>query len=117
MTATATRRPAAPAAPLAATDHLKVYHDAGSAMRLRHVLYAWAVETGTGPEKAEGVSVVGKERVLKGARLVEITYDKRRVNAGEVLTAVTAGGLGIVDVSTKEPDLEDVFLQLTRSAA
>ena len=47
-----------------------VYHDAASAMRLRHVLYAWAVETGTGPEKAEGVSVVGKERVLKGARLV-----------------------------------------------
>ena len=53
--------------------------------------------------------------VLKGGRTLEITYDKRRVNAGEVLAAVTRDGLGIVDVSTKEPDLEDVFLNLTRS--
>jgi ABC-2 type transport system ATP-binding protein len=55
--------------------------------------------------------------VLKGGRVLEITYDKRRVNAGEVLAAVTGEGLGIVDVSTKEPDLEDVFLSLTRSTA
>ncbi|WP_174293416.1 ABC transporter ATP-binding protein [Sphingomonas bacterium] len=55
--------------------------------------------------------------VLKGARTLEITFSKDRVNAGEVLAAVTAGGLGIVDVSTKEPDLEDVFLSLTRTAA
>ena len=54
--------------------------------------------------------------VLKGARTLEITYDKRRVNAGEVLAAVAAEGLGVVDVSTKEPDLEDVFLSLTRAA-
>ena len=54
--------------------------------------------------------------VLKGARVLEITYDKRRVNAGEVLAAVTRDGLGIVDVSTREPDLEDVFLSLTRAA-
>ncbi len=53
--------------------------------------------------------------VLKGARTLEITYRKDRVNAGEVLAAVTRDGLGIVDVSTKEPDLEDVFLSLTRS--
>ena len=52
---------------------------------------------------------------LKGGRVLEITYDKRRVNAGEVLAAVTREGLGIVDVSTKEPDLEDVFLSLTRA--
>ena len=54
--------------------------------------------------------------VLKGARTLEISYDKRRVNAGEVLAAVAAEGLGVVDVSTKEPDLEDVFLSLTRAA-
>ena len=54
--------------------------------------------------------------VLKGARTLEITYDKRRVNAGEVLAAVAQEGLGVVDVSTKEPDLEDVFLSLTRAA-
>ena len=54
---------------------------------------------------------------LKGERLLEITYSKQRVNAGEVLAAVAASGLGIVDVTTKEPDLEDVFLSLTRGSA
>ena len=46
-------------------------------------------------------------------RTVEITYNKDRMNAGEVLSAVQAMGLGIVDVTTKEADLEDVFLRLT----
>ncbi len=57
-----------------------------------------------------------EKTVLRGERTLEITYDKRRVNAGEVLTAVTERGLGIVDVVTKEADLEDVFLNLTRAA-
>jgi ABC-2 type transport system ATP-binding protein len=54
--------------------------------------------------------------VLRGGRTLEITYSKDRVNAGEVLAAVTGAGLGIVDVSTREADLEDVFLSLTRAA-
>ncbi|MFS0773374.1 ABC transporter ATP-binding protein [Sphingomonas sp. 1P08PE] len=54
---------------------------------------------------------------LKSPRVIEITYSKDRVNAGEVLAAVQAGGLGIVDVSTREADLEDVFLSLTRGSA
>ena len=54
--------------------------------------------------------------VLKADRVLEITYDKGRVNAGEVLAAVQRDGLGIVDVSTREADLEDVFLSLTRAA-
>ena len=53
---------------------------------------------------------------LKGERVLTITYNKARVNAGEVLGAVQADGFGIVDVSTKEADLEDVFLNLTRTA-
>jgi ABC-2 type transport system ATP-binding protein len=32
-----------------------------------------------------------------------------------VLAAVAAAGLGIIDVSTQEADLEDVFLDLTRN--
>jgi ABC-2 type transport system ATP-binding protein len=44
---------------------------------------------------------------------VEITYDKDRTNAGEVLAMVQGQGLGIVDVSTREADLEDVFVSLT----
>ena len=45
-------------------------------------------------------------------RTVEITYRKDQANAGEVLSALTADGLSIVDVSTRDPDLEDVFLSL-----
>ena len=48
-----------------------------------------------------------------GDRMIEITYDKDRTNAGEVLAQVQAQGLTIVDVTTREADLEDVFVSLT----
>lgn len=51
------------------------------------------------------------------ARVLEITYRTDRMNAGQVLAAVQAEGFGIIDVSTREPDLEDVFLNLTRATA
>jgi ABC-2 type transport system ATP-binding protein len=54
---------------------------------------------------------------LVADRTVEIIYNKDRVNAGEVLSAVQGLGLGIVDVTTKEADLEDVFLHLTSGSA
>jgi len=53
---------------------------------------------------------------LMGERTLAITYRKDRVNAGDVLAALHREGLGIVDVSTREADLEDVFLNLTRAA-
>ncbi len=52
----------------------------------------------------------------KGDRTLVITYRKDQANAGEVLGAVQGAGLAIVDVSTREADLEDVFLNLTRAA-
>jgi ABC-2 type transport system ATP-binding protein len=52
---------------------------------------------------------------LQGDRTLAITYRKDRVNAGDVLAALQREGLGIVDVSTREADLEDVFLNLTRA--
>ncbi|HMS19014.1 ABC transporter ATP-binding protein [uncultured Sphingorhabdus sp.] len=54
---------------------------------------------------------------LVADRTVEITYNKDRMNAGEVLAAVQGLGLGIIDVTTKEADLEDVFLSLTSGSA
>ena len=54
---------------------------------------------------------------LVSERVVEITYNKDRMNAGEVLAVVQGMGLGIVDVTTKEADLEDVFLSLTSGSA
>ncbi|MEQ1509943.1 MAG: ABC transporter ATP-binding protein [Sphingopyxis sp.] len=48
-------------------------------------------------------------------REITISYNKDRANAGDVLSAAAAAGLSIIDVSTREADLEDVFVQLTRA--
>jgi ABC-2 type transport system ATP-binding protein len=55
--------------------------------------------------------------VLVDERTLEITYRKDRVNAGEVLGALATEGLSIVDVKTREPDLEDVFMSLVSTGA
>ena len=57
---------------------------------------------------------LGSRAVAKDARTLSITYDKREHQAGDILQRLTAAGLGVVDVSTREADLEDVFLKLTR---
>ena len=62
-------------------------------------------------------SPIFQKIVLKGDRVLSITYSKAVANAGDVLSALGAAGLGIVDVSTREADLEHVFLNLTRAAA
>jgi len=46
---------------------------------------------------------------------LKITYDKDTTNAGQVLACAAAAGLEVVDVTTKEADLEDVFLNLIRT--
>lgn len=51
-----------------------------------------------------------------GVRAVEVTYDKDRLNAGQVLGILQSQGLVIADVTTREADLEDVFVQLTAAA-
>ncbi len=50
---------------------------------------------------------------LLDERTLEITYRKDRVNAGQVLAAVQEDGFAIIDVTTRDPDLESVFLSLT----
>jgi ABC-2 type transport system ATP-binding protein len=50
-------------------------------------------------------------------QVLEITYDKDKTNAGEVLSLVQGLGMNIVDVTTREADLEDVFVHLTSQAA
>jgi ABC-2 type transport system ATP-binding protein len=49
-------------------------------------------------------------------RVLEVTYDKDRTNAGEVMALVQGQGFAIVDVTTREADLEDVFVSLTSAA-
>jgi ABC-2 type transport system ATP-binding protein len=43
-------------------------------------------------------------------------YRTRETEVHEILDAVAAAGLSVADLATEEPDLEDVFLELTRSA-
>ena len=57
-----------------------------------------------------------KVELASDARTLTITYLKDSANAGQVLSAVQASGLAIVDVVTRDPDLEDVFLNLTAAA-
>jgi ABC-2 type transport system ATP-binding protein len=65
---------------------------------------------------AESANIRFEKVEAKGARTLVITYRKDQANAGQVLDAVQKDGYGIVDVSTREADLEDVFLNLTRAA-
>ena len=58
-----------------------------------------------------------KKSEKKGDRTVAITYDKDKITAGQVLGLVQAQGFVIEDVTTREADLEDVFVSLTISAA
>ncbi len=57
-----------------------------------------------------------RRSVLAGERQIEISYDKDQTNAGQVMALVQALGCGIVDVTTREADLEDVFVTLTSSS-
>ena len=49
------------------------------------------------------------------ARTLQISFPPSRVNAGQVLAAINDAGLGIVDVVTREADLEDIFVNLTHA--
>ncbi|RPF71613.1 ABC transporter ATP-binding protein [Aurantiacibacter spongiae] len=51
-----------------------------------------------------------------GERQIEITFDKGEMTAGQVLAKVQQQGFTIEDVTTREADLEDVFVQLTEAA-
>ncbi|MBU6235421.1 MAG: ABC transporter ATP-binding protein [Alphaproteobacteria bacterium] len=53
----------------------------------------------------------------EGTRTIALTYAPKDVKADALITAVQAAGYKIEDVSTRNSDLEDVFLQLTRAAA
>ena len=62
----------------------------------------------------ETLPELGARAEQRGPRGLAITYDKAATDAGALLRRLTDAGLGVVDVSTQEADLEDVFLKLTR---
>jgi ABC-2 type transport system ATP-binding protein len=48
---------------------------------------------------------------------IELKLKRDEQPLGDVLDAIRAAGLRVLDVKTREPSLEDVFLDLTRKAA
>ncbi|MEQ9609693.1 MAG: ABC transporter ATP-binding protein [Kiloniellaceae bacterium] len=51
-----------------------------------------------------------------GPRRLRFHYRASESPVPQILAAVTGAGLSVVDMSTEETDLEDIFLQLTRGA-
>jgi ABC-2 type transport system ATP-binding protein len=68
-------------------------------------------EIGTLPE-----SLMLYAPVQEGKRSLMFRFSPKEQSAGEIIAAIQAAGYGIADVSTDERKLEDVFLQMTRSA-
>ena len=62
--------------------------------------------------EAVPTSTLFENIALVDERTIEIIYRKDKVNAGDVLAAVQRDGFAIIDVRTRDPDLEDVFLSL-----
>ncbi|MDD9878332.1 MAG: ABC transporter ATP-binding protein [Magnetovibrio sp.] len=52
--------------------------------------------------------------VLENGRRICVSYAPSRIDAGQVLAAVAEAGLTVVDVTTREADLEDIFVRLTQ---
>ena len=50
-------------------------------------------------------------------RSIEVTYDKDTMSAGQVLAILQEQGLTVEDVTTREADLEEVFVRLTGAGA
>ncbi len=50
-------------------------------------------------------------------RTLRFCYPPSRVRSGDILAAVNEAGFGVVDVTTREAELEDIFVSLTGSRA
>jgi ABC-2 type transport system ATP-binding protein len=68
------------------------------------------------------LSALPQPLIELGAQLVrgdqiDVRYESAAVPMGRILDGVQAAGAAITDLSTKESDLEDIFLQLTSNKA
>ncbi len=58
-------------------------------------------------------SLKGYRVELLDGRRLRFAFAPSRINSGDILEAIQAAGLKIVDVATREAELEDIFLDLT----
>ncbi len=68
----------------------------------------------TPESELDGVpAIAGFEAVARSNGAFAVSYKKGRSSVEQVLAAVRAAGVTIADITTEDPDLEDVFLALT----
>ena len=67
------------------------------------------------PDSAVPVAAFGAA-VDAEAGTVCFRFRPSETPVGRLLAAVTAAGLTVADITTREPDLEDLFLRLTRES-
>jgi ABC-2 type transport system ATP-binding protein len=61
-----------------------------------------------------GLPVIpGFEAIARPNGAFSVSYRKGQSSVEQVLAAVRAAGVTIADITTEDPDLEDVFLALT----
>jgi ABC-2 type transport system ATP-binding protein len=60
-------------------------------------------------------SLAGLNSQLVAPNKISVQVNKATTSMGEILAAISGSGLTVTDLTTSETDLEDVFLQLTRS--
>jgi ABC-2 type transport system ATP-binding protein len=65
---------------------------------------------------AEAPELAGFETRMRPGGAFSVTYRTGQSSVEQVLSAVRAAGLRIKDITTEDPDLEDVFLSLTYDA-
>ena len=68
------------------------------------------------PEKLAqmGATIHPQDGISDGPTVMTVAYRPSAMTAGQIISAVTEANLHILDLSTEETDLEDIFLQLTK---
>ena len=68
------------------------------------------------PEKLAqmGATIHPQDGTSDGPTVMTVAYRPSAMTAGQIISAVTEANLHILDLSTEETDLEDIFLQLTK---
>ena len=62
------------------------------------------------------LAIEGAEIAVRPGGALALTYRRSETSADNILSALRTKGVRLQDVSSEEPHLEDVFLELTRSA-
>jgi ABC-2 type transport system ATP-binding protein len=98
---------------IAIVNHGRIVADSDTRSLLAQAREKWVLVT-VADDIVNVPAIEGVTRVeLLDSRRLDILYDKSAVQAGAILARLQAAGLSVVDVTTREADLEDVFLELT----